>query len=77
MCTLRDTVVFVAGAEFFHTLSHVVLHYIMVFPMTFTMHAKVFELTSSLNNLAIAVNALITIVLLLWAMRLTKKQERS
>ena len=73
MCTLRDTVVFVAGAEFFHTLSHVAFHFMMVFPMTFTMHAKVFELTSSLNNLAIAVNALITILLILWAMRLTKK----
>lgn len=68
MCSKRDVVIFVAGAEAFHTLSHLVLNFsntlpINAFGMTWTQH---------LNLYAIAINIIITVALLWWASKLKK-----
>ena len=73
MISLRDVVIFFAGAEFFHTLSHIILTYLINFPL----RTKVMIVSSSINNWAITVNALITIGLILWAVALTKKKRRA
>lgn len=66
MCKLRDIVIFTAGAEFFHTLSHIILPFFITLPID--MHWMVF--TSKMNFGAIGINALLTIALLWWAHRL-------
>lgn len=66
MCKLRDVVIFAAGAEFFHTLSHIILPYLVTLPV----NMKFITLTPSLNMFAIIINAIITIALLWWARRL-------
>ena len=66
MSKLRDVVVFIAGAEFFHTLSHIFLPYFTGLPL----HLKFMELTATLNAWIIVINAIITIALLWWASRL-------
>lgn len=66
MLKLRDVVVFLAGAEFFHTLSHIILPYFITLPL----NMNIMMFTSSLNTGAIVINALITIVLLWWASRI-------
>ena len=68
MLKLRDVVIFFAGAEFFHTLSHIMLPYFITLPvdMGFMMF------TPKLNIWAIIINAIITILLLGWASRLNK-----
>ncbi len=63
---LRDFVVFLAGAEFFHTLSHVVLTALISFPW----QTKMMMVTQSLNSWAITLNGAITILLLVWASKL-------
>jgi hypothetical protein len=65
---LRDVVVFLAGAEFFHTLSHVMLAYSVTFPWQ-TKHMLV---TQAVNNKAILINAAVTVALLWWASRIRK-----
>jgi hypothetical protein len=69
MCNLRDVVVFVAGAQFFHTISHILLPYLVTLPL----NMGFMELTRTANCWIIAINALITIALLWWACRLKKK----
>ena len=69
MCTLRDIVIFLAGAEFFHTLSHIILPYFISMPLDM----GVMVLTPTLNLLIIGINALITLALLWWAYRLRSK----
>jgi hypothetical protein len=66
MC-LRDVVIFLAGAEFFHTISHIVMPYFISLPIDM----KFMVMTSTMNNYAIGVNAVITILLLWWAWRLS------
>jgi hypothetical protein len=66
---LRDIVIFLAGAEFFHTLSHIVLAYLVSFPW----QTKYVIVTKSLNNNAVIFNGLVTIALLWWAVSLRKK----
>lgn len=66
MLKLRDVVIFFAGAEFFHTLSHVILPYFISLPLN--MGFMMF--THTLNIGAIVINAVLTIVLLWWASRL-------
>lgn len=66
MLKLRDVVIFLAGAEFFHTLSHIILPYFVALPLN--MNFMMF--TPSLNTWAIVINALITIALLWWASRI-------
>ena len=69
MCSLRDVVIFFAGAEFFHTISHIVLPYFLTLPLDM----KFMQLTVTVNYWAIAINAVITLALLWWAHKLKKK----
>ena len=69
MFSLRDFVIFFAGAEFFHTISHIFLWYSVALPL----QTKFVLITSSLNMWAVLINALITVALLWWASRLAKK----
>jgi hypothetical protein len=69
MCTLRDTVIFIAGAEFFHTISHIVIKYFVALPL----QINTMVMTTHMNNWAIIVNGIITILLLWWAARLKRK----
>lgn len=68
MFSLRDFVIFLAGAEFFHTLSHLLLPYFISLPLDI----KFIVLTTTMNIWVVAINALITIALLWWAKRLSK-----
>jgi len=68
MCKLRDVVIFFAGAEFFHTLSHVLMLYFIEMPIDMGF----MEFTTELNYVAIGVNGFITVLLLFWAYRLSK-----
>lgn len=65
--SLRDVVIFFAGAEFFHTLSHVILPYFVHLPL----ETSIMTLTSSINTAAILINGIITIALLWWAKKLS------
>lgn len=65
---LRDVVIFLAGAEFFHMLSHIVLTSLISFPW----QTKVMIISKSLNNWAILINGAITIALLVYASKLKK-----
>ncbi|STY78961.1 Uncharacterised protein [Legionella wadsworthii] len=60
MFLLRDLLIFIAGAEFFHTLVHIYLHYFSSFPI----NLKYIVLTDTANDWAILVNAIITIGLI-------------
>lgn len=66
MFSFRDLIVFFAGAEFFHTLTHIFLNYFVVLPINF----KFVVLTPTINIWAIVINAIITIILLWWATKL-------
>lgn len=63
MFTLKHVLIFFAGAEFFHTLSHILLPFFVELPL----ETKVIHLTFSLNMWAIVINAIITLALLWWA----------
>lgn len=65
---LRELVIFLAGAQFFHTLSHIALAFYVDLPLK----TKFFDLTPTMNNWAIVVNGVITVLLLWWASRLRK-----
>jgi len=69
MCTLRDVVVFLAGAETMHAVSHVFMHYYVTFPF----HTSLVEVTSQMNNIGMIVNAVVAVLLIVWAMRMGKK----
>lgn len=71
MCTLRDIVIFIAGAEFFHTLSHIILPFFISLPL----NLGFIQFTATVNYWAIAINAVITIGLLWWACKLKKKEN--
>jgi hypothetical protein len=66
MFTKKDWIMFAAGAEAFHTISHAVL------PLTNCMPIKFFFITvgPTTNLVFIAVNAVITALLLWWASKL-------
>ena len=66
MCTTREIVIFLAGAEAFHTLSHVMIGFSGTLPINF------FFITwnQQLNLVGIIINGLITAGLLWWAYRL-------
>lgn len=68
MFSFRDLIVFLAGAEFFHTISHIIMHYFIVLPIS----TKFFILTPTLNIWAIIINAVITGALLWWASKLKR-----
>lgn len=69
MFSFRDLIVFLAGAEFFHTISHIFLQYYVKLPID----TKVIVMTPTLNTWAIIINAIITVLLLWWASRLPRK----
>ena len=70
MCNLRDVLIFLAGAAFFHTISHIILPYFINMPLD----VGFMVLTPKLNFWVIGVSALITIALLWWAHKLRKKE---
>ncbi len=63
MCSKRDIVIFLAGVQTFHTLSHILLSF------TETLPIKVFSITwtQQLNLFAIILNGLTTLGLLWWS----------
>lgn len=72
MLKSRDIVIFFAGAEFFHTLSHIILQLSVHFPW----QTKYMLITGALNNWAIMLNALATVLLLVWASKMKKEKSR-
>lgn len=69
MCyKFRDVLVFLAGAEFFHTLVHIMWPYFVSYPIDMNFVV----VTSTMNNYAIVINAAITVFLLWWAGRVRK-----
>jgi hypothetical protein len=63
MCRLRDVLLFLAGVEFMHTLSHLLLLYGTILPLDL----KFMVLTPRINFWAIVINAVLTVMLLAWA----------
>lgn len=68
MIKLRDVIVFLAGAEFFHTLSHIILPFFITLPI----HTNIIEVTNTVNYIAILINAIIMLLLLWWAKKLPR-----
>ena len=66
---LREIVIFLAGAQFFQTLSHIALPFYVDLPI----QTKFFGYTAGMNNWAIAINVLITLALFWWVSSLRKK----
>lgn len=69
MCNLRDVVIFVSGAAFLHTISHIILPYLVTMPLDMGFMV----LTTRCNFWVIGISAIITIALLWWASKLDKK----
>lgn len=63
MWTKKEALLFLAGAEAFHTVSHIFLSGSHLLPFT----AYGITVTQTFNAVAIAINALITGILLVWA----------
>jgi hypothetical protein len=68
MCSKRDIIIFFAGVSAFHTISHIMIGYLGILPLTFLG----IDWTVQLNIISIAVNAIITLLLLWWAKNLKK-----
>lgn len=66
MRTIRDWVIFIAGFEAFHTISHIFIAFFVNLPFV----TKYVTLTSTVNTWAILINGLITIALMWLARRL-------
>lgn len=66
MFSFRDLILFLAGAEFFHTISHAILPYFITLPIDL----KFMVLTSNMNMYVITINAIITLLLLWWSHKL-------
>lgn len=66
--TLREVLIFVAGAVFFHMLCQLFLFFFIQFPVNlgFT------TLSAAQNMIAIIINAILTILLLWWASKLRR-----
>lgn len=60
MFSLKNVLIFFAGAEFFHTLFHILLPFFVELPL----ETKLVYLTPALNMWGIIINAVITLVLL-------------
>lgn len=71
MCCLRDLIVFLAGAEFFHTLAHVFLPRFVELPLD----AGFLVLNEQNNMMMIIVNGLITLALLFIAHKMKKRHS--
>jgi hypothetical protein len=68
MWTKREVVIFFAGFEAFHTLSHLALGFSGQLPM----RVFGFNVTARINVWAVVVNAAITAVLLWWASKVRR-----
>jgi hypothetical protein len=66
MFSRRDLVIFFAGFEAFHTLSHIIMQFLNILPL----HLSFMTLTQQFNFFAIIINAFITVGLLWWASQL-------
>ena len=68
MCTKKHVLIFLAGAEAFHSLAHLLLAFANVLPL------RIFgiTLTPQLNIAAITLNAIIAVGLLWWASKVKK-----
>lgn len=66
MFKFRELIIFISGAEFFHTLSHIILPFIIKLPLDMDFMI----LTPTLNISIILINAIITIALIYWASRI-------
>lgn len=70
MC-LRDVLLFLAGAEFFHTISHGLLYWTGT---TFDLKAPIaMAVTPQINLWNMIINGAITIILLVFVGKLSKK----
>lgn len=69
MISFRDLIIFLAGVEFWHTLTHFFFAIFVPLPLSL----KVVTLTPTLNLWGIIINGVITILLLYWVKRLSKK----
>lgn len=65
---LRDIIIFLAGAEAFHTMVHLFLPYMIKLPL----ETSIINLTPFLNILAILLNGVITVGLICLASRMKK-----
>lgn len=66
MFKLRDIIIFIAGAEFFHTLSHIFLPLFVNLPLNLSF----MTLTPTLNIWTIIINAIVTVLLIWWGSRI-------
>lgn len=73
MFSFRDFIIFLAGAEFFHTLTHILIPLFIKLPL----EINSFMFTQRMNFWAIILNAIITLLLLWWAARLSKQKKLS
>jgi hypothetical protein len=73
MCKARDLVLFLAGAEFFHTITHLFTPYLVQLPFK----TNVFLLTVQINTWAIVINGAITIALIVWACKMDSTKKKS
>lgn len=73
MLNFRNVIIFLAGAEFFHTLSHIFYYYFAPLPLDL----KIIVLTPTLNIWGIVINAVITIALLWWAIKLKTRANHN
>jgi hypothetical protein len=72
MFTFRDIILFIAGAEFFNTLTHILVWHGVNLPF----HAQLLIHTPempALNVQGILVHGIITLALLFWTTRLPRK----
>ena len=65
MSITREMLVFLTGAQAFHTLSHLWLGFAVALPMQ--LKRRRMSVTPALNTFAVVVNALIAAALLWWA----------
>lgn len=68
MFNLRDFLIFLAGGEFLHALSHLFLSYFVKLPLDM----NIMVLTSQLNTWAIILNGVATVLLLVVAARMKR-----
>lgn len=68
MLTLREVVIFLAGASAFHTFSHLALPAMVQMPLAVKWPKM--TLTTTWNTFAIVVNVAMTVALIVWATRL-------
>ncbi len=66
MFSKKEIIIFLAGAEASHTISHIFINYLGILPL----HFLWINWTQQLNVFAIIANAVITALLLWWASRL-------